>query len=399
MIVLNEISGEVKSSREASQEEINKISTKYTKAIVAINSNKQFPKVIQCRYIEPGLVAYKEFGTILIRQTALDKMRNTFIGKPVVDSQHKDVSPDNFRELADGVVIRCWNGGDGWEWCEMMLWSEEAINHALSGKFKVSCAYEPNEIGPGGIHNNIPYDYEFLNGSYSHLALVTDPRYEDANILPTVLNSKGIIKSNGGDMGIFGKGKTEQKPEEKKEEVLNSGEKYVISNGEKYLLSDLVKAWNAEEERKKKEEEEAKNAISDDAEIEIEKEGKKEKVPVKNMIEIMNRIKTAQTHPDKGVVVKTNPKFGFGREGNEQTEEITEDNADRGPAAEELEVKNSKTGIDHIAVFDRLVKNTNPKEMPIFNQKEERIKQGKKRFGGDASSPARPFNPSIYGGR
>lgn len=200
-------------------------------------------------------------------------------------------------------------------------------------------------------------------------------------------------------MGIFGKGKTEQKPEEKKEEVLNSGEKYVISNGEKYLLSDLVKAWNAEEEKKKKEEEEAENAISDDAEIEIEKEGKKEKVPVKNMIEIMNRIKTAQTHPDKGVVVKTNPKFGFGREGNEQTEEITEDNADRGPAAEELEVKNSKTGIDHIAVFDRLVKNTNPKEMPIFNQKEERIKQGKKRFGGDASSPARPFNPSIYGGR
>ena len=42
----------------------------------------------------------------------------------------------------------------------------------------------------GGTENNIPYDIEFLDGIFTHLAIVDNPRYERANI---VFNSKTAI--------------------------------------------------------------------------------------------------------------------------------------------------------------------------------------------------------------
>ena len=44
----------------------------------------------------------------------------------------------------------------------------------------------------GGTENNIPYDIEFLDGIFTHLAIVDNPRYERANI---VFNSKTIVKN------------------------------------------------------------------------------------------------------------------------------------------------------------------------------------------------------------
>lgn len=44
----------------------------------------------------------------------------------------------------------------------------------------------------GGTENNIPYDIEFLDGVFTHFAIVDNPRYERANI---VFNSKTAILS------------------------------------------------------------------------------------------------------------------------------------------------------------------------------------------------------------
>lgn len=44
----------------------------------------------------------------------------------------------------------------------------------------------------GGTENNIPYDIEFLDGVFTHLAIVDNPRYERANI---VFNSKTVVKN------------------------------------------------------------------------------------------------------------------------------------------------------------------------------------------------------------
>lgn len=54
--------------------------------------------------------------------------------------------------------------------------------------WSVSCAYDYTKADTsGGTENNIPYDIEFLDGEFNHLALVDNPRYEGANI---VFNSK-----------------------------------------------------------------------------------------------------------------------------------------------------------------------------------------------------------------
>ena len=42
--------------------------------------------------------------------------------------------------------------------------------------------------GEGGVYHDMKYDVEFMNGDFEHLALVENPRYEEATI---VLNSKG----------------------------------------------------------------------------------------------------------------------------------------------------------------------------------------------------------------
>lgn len=44
----------------------------------------------------------------------------------------------------------------------------------------------------GGTENNIPYDIEFLDGVFTHFAIVDNPRYERANI---VFNSKTVVQN------------------------------------------------------------------------------------------------------------------------------------------------------------------------------------------------------------
>lgn len=56
--------------------------------------------------------------------------------------------------------------------------------------WSVSCSYDYTESAEGGTENNIPYDIEFLDGEFTHLAIVNDPRYERANI---VFNCKTVI--------------------------------------------------------------------------------------------------------------------------------------------------------------------------------------------------------------
>lgn len=165
------------------------LSRPYKRAPSVANS-KQWPRTVTCRFIEPGLVKYEDLGMILVQRPALNKMAKTFVGKPVIDEKHVDATPENFTEVADGVVIRVWtNPEDGWDWCEFLVWDDETYRHCKDPQYHVSCAYNPTQIERnGGRHNNVDYDGEFLDATYTHLAIVKDPRYEGAHI---VHNSKG----------------------------------------------------------------------------------------------------------------------------------------------------------------------------------------------------------------
>lgn len=185
-----------------------------------MESQHPWPKKYTCSFIEPGVVFYQDLGpcklcgdartcmgagpegkkgegcdtdgeTILVKQEALASMAQSFVGKPVIDLMHKDIEPNMVANgEADGIVTRVWlDEKSGWWMCEFLVWSPQTQLHCESPRFSVSCAYDPMSVNTeGGEYHNIPYAEEILTGEYTHLAIVTNPRYEGARIL---VNSKG----------------------------------------------------------------------------------------------------------------------------------------------------------------------------------------------------------------
>lgn len=147
------------------------------------------------RFITPGLAGYPDqFGNVLIQKETFDKFINSMVGVPVV-IRHKDLNDSNADTERVGVVSTVWfDDKDGWYWCDGIIWDETAINLITDKGWSVSCSYDVLEADDsGGTWNNTPYDMEFLNGVFTHLALVDNPRYEKANI---VFNSKTILNSH-----------------------------------------------------------------------------------------------------------------------------------------------------------------------------------------------------------
>ncbi len=257
-----------------------------------------WPKRFACNFIEPGLVRYQGSDgapddMVLIEEDVLEKIAKSIIGKPVVDWDHIDVWPSMIAEgKADGIVSDVWKGDDGWWHCAFEVWSPEAIKHCESGKWFVSCAYMPTDVDKrGGRHHNVPYTEKVLDAEYTHLALVENPRYENARIRA---NSK--TEENGGYKMAFkwmslmpslrlnaekGEGKVlievDGEPVEAKElfaaladeerdgKVLHGNDDDEVEfEGKKAKLKDLKNAFrkrakkNAEDEEKKEEERKAK---------------------------------------------------------------------------------------------------------------------------------------------
>lgn len=136
----------------------------------------------------------------MIQKKNLDKFVHTLRNKPVVIN-HKDEIKDKDKV---GEVFNVWyNPEDGWYWCDGIITDKTAQNLIEDKKWSVSCSYDFTKYDDkGGTENNIPYDIEFLDGEFSHLAIVDNPRYEGANIVfnskTDVNNDKWItIKPNG----------------------------------------------------------------------------------------------------------------------------------------------------------------------------------------------------------
>ena len=115
------------------------------------------------------------------------------VGVPVIIN-HKDLTKKNADDLRVGVVNSVWyDNKDGWYWCDGIIWDETAQNLITDKNWSVSCSYDVKTANDeGGSENNIKYDMEFLDGVFTHLALVNNPRYERANI---VFNSKTVIEN------------------------------------------------------------------------------------------------------------------------------------------------------------------------------------------------------------
>lgn len=141
------------------------------------------------RFIQPGVAGYPgQFGNVLIKKESLDRFIQTMVGVPVIIN-HKEINNDNADDERVGVVNSVWyDEKDGWYWCDGIIWDVTAQNLITDKNWSVSCSYDVKTADDkGGSENNIQYDIEFLDGVFTHLALVDNPRYERANI---VFNSK-----------------------------------------------------------------------------------------------------------------------------------------------------------------------------------------------------------------
>lgn len=104
------------------------------------------------------------------------------------------MTEENADDARVGVVSNVWfNDKDGWYWCDGIIWDKTAQNLITDKGWSVSCSYDVKLADDaGGTENNIPYDIEFLDGVFTHLAIVDNPRYERAHI---VFNSKTIVQN------------------------------------------------------------------------------------------------------------------------------------------------------------------------------------------------------------
>jgi len=197
------------------------------------------PQRFKARFMMPGLTNYpSEDGTPemwWLPREVMTKMQKSFIGCPVVlDGDHNgDSTPENFEEVAVGVVSEVWTGDDGWDWCNMIIWDQETIDKIQKG-WNVSCAYNTTSFNPGGVLNAINYEHEVTEGEYIHMAIVPAPRQTGARIFLNSLDkpSSGVIifHMNGKMYKLHPKGKA----------MLNASKENAGINNEDYQVGEEV---------------------------------------------------------------------------------------------------------------------------------------------------------------
>lgn len=172
---------------------------KATNAIYLEDANGQEGRPFKSRFLQPGLVKY-DFGVCLLKKETIDKFINTFLENPVIIDHMDNIDSTD----VCGTITKVWfSADDGWFWCSGMLTSPKAIELIENG-YNVSCQYRITDYADNDedkLHNANPYDKEILDGVFEHLAIVENPRYEDAFIAVNAYiacNDKWItVKPNG----------------------------------------------------------------------------------------------------------------------------------------------------------------------------------------------------------
>lgn len=279
---------------------------------------KQEPRIFYAKHIAPGVCGYED-ETVFLSEDALRKMDKTFAGKPIYVN-HQKVNLDNLQEQADGYVVESFYlPEDGAHWTKNIVVSDKG-HEAIGKGWAVSNAYIPDEFGAGGEWHNVPYDREITDAHYTHLAIVENPRYEEATIMTPeefktykeskreqlkqlensknqkgekrmnwklferkeVTNSEEIANkmvelSNGSTVSIREMiNAVEEDLKEKKDKCNDTLEEVVKVNGEDMKVSDLIKAYEKNAKKNEDEEDKEKKEKKDaDDKDEDKKEDKK----------------------------------------------------------------------------------------------------------------------------
>ena len=373
---------------------------------------KEWPKLCQAKLIQPGVVNYDDIklGNLYVDKDALDKIVPTFVLKPIVRKEdHKSgMTPEDWERVAVGICTRVWwNPDDGWFWCEFAVWDDKANAEAKSGF--VSCSYEPSETGSSGEHNNVPYEVRVFNGVGKHIAIVPNPRYDEARII--LVNSKGgramfnLFRKKGKDGKVSSAvsdfdtlfipsmnkritikdlmNAADIMDKEVKEEV--SEDAILTRGGKEYRIGDLVNA--AKSAGKLKNDDGEDKGVDDKGENkeEVQNEGesdedfekrKKEAEEAKNSKGKKSLKNEGEEEEKKEEDVKNSKKRKLhnadGEEEKKKEDEVENDDGE-GEEKKEEDVKNAKKRKLHNADGDEEKKD----EGEVKNEGEEEDKDGK----------------------
>ncbi|MCX5794948.1 MAG: DUF2213 domain-containing protein [Elusimicrobia bacterium] len=232
---------------------------------IALNDGATWPRRIEGKILEPGLVHYADWdnpltkskgATVLLTKAVIDAMRATAEGKPIVDAPHAEADPDWFKQgKADGIATRAFfNPDSAWETLEGLVWDEETLRHCREG-YEFSCGYYIDDIDwTPGLHHQLPYDGVIKRTEYNHFIVTPNPRYKGATI--QVLNSLEKPKMNPLIKAVLN-----CLPRAEVKMFLNEAETEDAKKAKEKDEADKLAAKNAEEtaakEKKAKEDKEA----------------------------------------------------------------------------------------------------------------------------------------------
>lgn len=239
-----------------------------------LKNEKQMPSRYYARHIKEGLVHYLENGKdtlYLVKNEALKKMNKSFEGKPIYVRHVDSVDMERLRETADGYVVKSfYNEFDGAWWAEIMVVSD-AGHAAVKKGWAVSNCYSPTEYGDGGVYHDIGYQKEIRNGEYEHLAIVPNPRYEEA----VIMTPEDYEKYNEGKQQEINKLKNSKESEmltQEEMETLVAKVMNSLSEPLKEAVKNAVEA-KAEEDKKNAADEDHRKLIREIAAVSAKAEG------------------------------------------------------------------------------------------------------------------------------
>lgn len=169
---------------------------KASNAIFLEDTKGQEGRPFKARFLQAGLVKY-DFGVCLLKKETIDKFVNTFMECPVIIDHKDNIAASD----VVGTIKNIWfSAEDGWFWCSGVITDDKAIKLIEDG-YNVSCQYRITDYvdnDEGKLHNANPYDKEILDGVFEHLAIVENPRYEDAFIAVNAYIAKNdTVDANG----------------------------------------------------------------------------------------------------------------------------------------------------------------------------------------------------------
>jgi len=354
---------------------------------------KNLPIVMFARHMQSGVARYDE-QMILVDTETIKSMCPSFAGKPVFVGHDSKVAAfmsgetDEMPDQVDGYVADCfYNELDGWLWSKIIVTSDAGIEAVKKG-WRVSNAYLPTEVGQGGTHHNVDYHQKIVNAEFTHLAIVPDPRYEDAVLMTPEafknyqtdqkerLNELQNSKQTGARKMAFKLFKN------KKEEVetVDNDTMVELSNGKSVSLKEII---NAVEKAETKNSEAEKEKVNMNAKVQVGNSSMTISELVNKYSDLMEKENESEAEKEKENESEADDEKENMSEDDDEKENMSEDDETENDDDDDEKKPSEKQNAQQRKKNFEELRNANNSvhDVQIIETSQDRMERGKARYG------------------